>query len=72
MVPPRWEERDVLTAAGPVRARVGPRDRLPAGSRLAGPLILTQEDSTTWIPPGWDMEIDPLGNLLMTRRAEAH
>jgi len=72
MVPPRWEERDVLTAAGPVRARVGPRDRLPAGSRLAGPLILTQEDSTTWIPPGWDMEIDPLGNLLMTRRAEAY
>ena len=52
-------------------ARVGPRDRLPVGSRLAGPLVLTQEDSTTWIPPGWDVEVDPLGNLLMTHRVEA-
>jgi N-methylhydantoinase A len=63
---PRWEEREVLTVSDRVTARVGSRDRLPVGSRLAGPLVLTQEDSTTWVPPGWDVEVDPLGNLLLT------
>ena len=58
---PRWDEREVLTDSDRVTARVGPRDRLPVGSRLAGPLVLTQEDSTTWVPPGWDVEVDPLG-----------
>jgi N-methylhydantoinase A len=67
---PRWETRTVITAAGAVQARVGARDRLAAGSRLAGPLILTQEDCTTWVPPGWDIEVDPLGNLLMTLTSE--
>jgi N-methylhydantoinase A len=66
---PRWTERDVLTAAGRVTARVTDRDRLPIGTRLAGPLILTQVDSTTWVPPGWEMEVDALGNLLLTRLA---
>jgi N-methylhydantoinase A len=69
---PRWEDRSVISSVGTVNARVGARDRLPAGSRLAGPLILTQQDSTTWIPPAWEAEVDPLGNLLMTRRREAH
>jgi N-methylhydantoinase A len=65
---PRWEEREVLTVADRVSARVGARDRLPIGTRLSGPLVLTQEDSTTWVPPGWDVEVDPLGNLSMNHR----
>jgi N-methylhydantoinase A len=60
----------VLTASGPVRTRVAERDRLPVGTRLAGPLVLTQIDTTTWVPPEWEVEVDPLGNLLMTRRSE--
>lgn len=63
---PRSDERTVTTASGRVVARVHERDRLAIGSRLAGPLILTQLDSTTWIPVGWDVEVDPLGNLLLT------
>jgi N-methylhydantoinase A len=68
---PRWTERSVITGTGQVTARVGDRDRLPIGSRLAGPLILTQVDSTTWVPPGWEVEVDRIGNLLLTRVAEA-
>jgi N-methylhydantoinase A len=67
---PRWEQREVHAARVRVVARVGARDRLTAGSRLAGPLVLTQEDTTTWVPPGWEVEVDRLGNLLMTHRPE--
>jgi N-methylhydantoinase A len=68
---PHWDEREVLTVDGRATARVGSRERLPVGSRLSGPLILTQEDSTTWVPPGWDVDVDPLGNLVMTHHPEA-
>ena len=68
---PRWTERPVVTSAGVVTARVGDRDRLPAGSRISGPLVLDQLDTTTWVPPGWDLEVDALGNLLMSRREQA-
>jgi N-methylhydantoinase A len=62
---PRWRDRTVHTASGPVVARVTERDRLPVGTSLPGPLVLTQVDTTTWVPPGWEAEVDPLGNLLM-------
>lgn len=69
---PRWAERTVVSTEGPVAARVGSRDRLPEGTQLSGPLVLTQEDSTTWVPPGWDAIVDVLGNLLLTHRQEVH
>ncbi|MCY3560380.1 MAG: hydantoinase/oxoprolinase family protein [bacterium] len=61
------KEVPVLTRAGTVVARLAERARLHVGSRLSGPLILTQEDSTTWVPPHWEVEADRLGNLQMTR-----
>lgn len=60
-------ERPVLTRDGEVTARVAERSRLHVGSRLPGPLVLTQEDSTTWVPPHWEVEVDKLGNLQMAR-----
>ena len=36
-------------------------------TRLVGPVVLTQTDSTTWVPPGWDVEVDKLGNLRLER-----
>ena len=41
------------------------RDRLEAGNRLAGPALLLQLDTTIVVPPGWDGEVDPYGNLLL-------
>jgi N-methylhydantoinase A len=67
----QWKTREVITSAGSVSARVTARERLPIGSRASGPLILTQEDTTTWVPSAWEIEVDPLGNLLMTHKAEA-
>ena len=64
----RPSSREVVTAAGVVHASVVPRDALPAGTHLDGPLILHQTDTTTWVPPTWDAEVDPLGNLLMNHR----
>lgn len=58
-------EREVVTRSGRVTARVLVRDKLPVGTRLSGPLVLTQLDATTWVPPTWEVEVDPLGNLLV-------
>jgi N-methylhydantoinase A len=43
------------------------RGRL-AGIR-PGPLVIEEEDSTTWIPPGWTVEDGPHGVLLARRAA---
>ena len=41
------------------------RELLAAGNRLAGPALVVQLDTTTVIPPGWQAEVDPYGNLLL-------
>ena len=32
---------------------------------LAGPALLFQLDTTIVVPPGWNGEVDPYGNLLL-------
>jgi N-methylhydantoinase A len=48
------------------------RDKLPAGSRLAGPAIVEQFDATTVVPPGWNAAVDENMNLILTREAGRH
>lgn len=43
------------------------RERLVAGQRIAGPALVHERVSTTWIEPGWLLEVDKTGNLLLTR-----
>jgi N-methylhydantoinase A/oxoprolinase/acetone carboxylase beta subunit len=45
------------------------RARIPAGSRLVGPAIIEQADTTTVIPPGHTALAEPSGNLRLTRSA---
>ena len=66
---PVTSERTVATRSGPAKARVVERSSVAAGTRLPGPLVLTQGDSTTWVPPGWSAEVDRHGNLLLERQA---
>ena len=41
------------------------RDELSVGFELAGPAVVTQSDATTWIPPGWHIQVDVQGALLL-------
>ena len=41
------------------------RAGLPVGSKLNGPAILLQTDSTAVVPPGASVEVLPSGDLLI-------
>jgi len=41
------------------------RLELPVGTRLDGPAILEQADTTVWLEPGFHAEVDAHGNLLV-------
>ncbi|WP_020207528.1 hydantoinase/oxoprolinase family protein [Gilvimarinus chinensis] len=41
------------------------REALPAGTRLQGPALICETVSTTLVAPGWEVEVDPVGNLLL-------
>ncbi len=43
------------------------RDRLVAGQEIAGPALVHERVSTTWIEPGWRLRVDRVGNLLLSR-----
>ena len=43
------------------------REDLGAGASVAGPLVVEQDDTTTWVPPGWDLSVDELGLLKLIR-----
>jgi N-methylhydantoinase A len=47
-------------------AGVFQRDTLPAGGRFAGPAIIEQYDTTTFVPAGFDVVVDGYGNLIGT------
>ncbi len=59
--------RDIWDRDGFVSARIVARNSLAPGSRVDGPAIVEQYDTTTWIPTGWHGDIEPLGNLLLER-----
>ena len=48
-----------------VNTKILRRDRLLAGNLVAGPAIIEQMDTTTWIPPGVCGRIDAFGNLII-------
>ena len=44
------------------------RDHLFPGARHDGPLVIEEQSSTTIVPPGYSVDVDELGNLLVTKR----
>jgi N-methylhydantoinase A len=44
------------------------RSHLVPGEELDGPAIIEQMDTTTLLPPDFHAAVDPVGNLLLTRR----
>jgi N-methylhydantoinase A len=42
------------------------RHRLPPGVTISGPAVFYQTDSTTVLPPGWQLQVDKFGSLIVT------
>ena len=47
---------------------VAQRETLPPGTRLPGPMIVEQMDTTTVVPPDFDLEVDAATNLILRLR----
>jgi N-methylhydantoinase A len=52
--------------ARPVEASIVWRPGLAAGTRIAGPAVIEEPNSTTFVPPGDDAMIDAWGNIVIT------
>jgi len=58
VVPSEIHHRGSTRAAGRVQ-----REALRAGHRLEGPVVVQEYSGTTWVPPGWRLEVDGWGCL---------
>ena len=47
------------------------RARLPAGTRLDGPVIISEAETTVVIRPGWTVEVNADGSMLAKREEAA-
>jgi N-methylhydantoinase A len=50
----------------PVDAHIVWRPGLPAGTEIAGPAVIEEPNSTTWLPPGDRAVVDPSGHIVIT------
>jgi N-methylhydantoinase A len=44
------------------------RSALAAGQVVEGPALISEVVATTWVAPGWRLEVDSIGNLQLRRR----
>jgi len=52
--------------ARPVEARILWRPALAAGAKIAGPAVIEEANSTTFVPPGDHARVDPWGNIVIS------
>jgi N-methylhydantoinase A len=62
----RAARRRVWFEQGWVETPIYARERLPLGARFVGPAVIEQLDATTVIEPDCKVEIDALGNLVVS------
>jgi len=62
-------QRLVTFEDGPVSTPIHDRTRLPPGSRLTGPAVIEEYGSTVPVHPGFGVDVDRMGNLVITREA---
>ncbi|MFN2133867.1 MAG: hydantoinase/oxoprolinase family protein [Anaerolineae bacterium] len=63
----RLGNKRVVCAGGPAKIDLYARDRLTPGARFAGPALVVQMDSTTYMPAGWHAHVDGYRNLILDR-----
>jgi N-methylhydantoinase A/oxoprolinase/acetone carboxylase beta subunit len=59
-------EADTTSVVTPVYNRYG----LAVGVTFAGPLIIEETESTTVVPPGWQVQVDAVENLVINWRED--
>ena len=60
-------ERTVFWNDERFEADVFARSDMKAGHRITGPAIVEQQDTTTWLSPGWNGQVLKSGNLQLQR-----
>jgi N-methylhydantoinase A len=66
--PPASEAGAVYHAGRPMEVEKVWRRDLRHGHTLLGPALVMEYSSTTWLPPGWRLDVDTWGSLHLTRR----
>jgi N-methylhydantoinase A len=61
------DQRRICYQANYITAPVFRRRELARSQIVPGPAIIEQEDSTTWILPGWVGVVDRMGNLIISQ-----
>ena len=56
----------VISGGQQLEARVYTRSNLLPGKPIVGPAIIVEYSATTWCPPGWQIERDRWGTLLLS------
>lgn len=63
---PQMELTSAFHEGNEIRVRRVWRKDLLKGHTLKGPAIVLEYSSTTWLPPGWHLEVDRWGSLLLS------
>lgn len=50
---------------GPIKFSLYEREKIKPGMVFSGPALVYQMDSTTYIPPNWEVQVDQYQNLLL-------
>ena len=73
-IPPRPQaqpraQRDVFFVETGTRCRcpIYAAEDLGGGSRTSGPAVIEQQDATLVVPPGWQVTMDRIGMLALSR-----
>jgi N-methylhydantoinase A len=72
MVPDGWQEVYFGNGAGVEKPNVPvyQRERLRSEATIVGPALITQYDTTSVVPPDWQVRVDMVGNLILERQRE--
>ncbi len=55
----------LISADGSAQAQILPREALAPGSRLSGPALVTENQTTTVVPAGFSLHVDSSWNLII-------
>ncbi|MCY4565634.1 MAG: hypothetical protein OXE40_14315, partial [Gammaproteobacteria bacterium] len=61
--------RNIRLRGNQVQARIFNREEIGRDSRIAGPAVIEQMDTTTLVPDGWTLTLADNGAMILTRQA---